>query len=347
MSTLRLFGLVASLALIVLVITGKRRGGRFSNQDALLTLLVAVGLALVSLFPDAFNTVLSWFDFNKGGGGRLIGLLIFSNFLLFLLYLRVRANIAENQETVNRLVRAMAQVEFRRLYGVEKGAPIAVVIPAYNERDNIGDVLNRMPQEVHGLAVEAIVVVDGATDDTADVVRQSKAAAVTHIINRGGGAALKAGYELALERGAEIVVTLDADGQHLPEEIPVVVEPILHGEADLVNGSRVLGSYEKDDEVRALGVVLFNWLVSALTLTRITDCSNAYRAVRADGLARLELRQRQYHSTEMLIDALKKGLRVKEVPITVRRRASGESKKGPTLRYAFGFTRAIFQTWLR
>lgn len=347
MSTLRLFGLVVSMVLIAAVIVGKRRRSRLSNQDALLTLLVALGLALVSLAPDTFNTVLGWFSFRKGGGGRIIGLLVFSNFLLFLLYLRARAGINENQQTINRLVRAMAQAEFRRLYGKQTGAPIAVVIPAYNEADNIGDVLRRLPGQVHGLATEAIVVVDGATDETAEVVRQSRAAAVTHIINRGGGAALKAGYELALERGAEIVVTLDADGQHLPEEIPVVVEPILKGEADLVNGSRVLGSYEKDSQVRALGVVFFNWLVSILTLTRITDCSNAFRAIRSDGLARLDLRQTQYHTTELLIEALKKGLRVVEVPITIRRRASGESKKGPTIKYALGFTRTILQTWLR
>ena len=102
-----------------------------------------------------------------------------------------------------------------------------------------------------------------------------------------------------------------------------------------------------DDEIRALGVVLFNWLISALTLTRITDCSNGFRAIRADALAQLELEQTQYHATEQLIEALKKGLRVVEVPVTIRRRSSGESKKGPTVRYAFGFTRAIIGTWLR
>ncbi|MEA3337013.1 MAG: DUF2304 family protein [Chloroflexota bacterium] len=346
MSLLRIAGLIVSLTLFAFVLVAKR-GRRISNQDALLALFMAAGLLLVSLFPDAFNTVLGWFSFNKGGGGRLIGLLIFSNFLLFLLYLRTRAGIAENQQTLNRLVQAMAQAEFRRQYGQEGGAPIAVIIPAYNEAENIGNVLQRLPQQVGGLDVDAIVVVDGATDDTTDVVRQSQAAAVTHIINRGGGAALKAGYELALERGAEIIVSLDADGQHLPEEIPLLVAPILDDQADLVNGSRVLGSYEKESEVRALGVVLFNWLISALTLTHITDCSNAFRAIRAGDLARLDLRQTQYHSTEMLIEAFKKGLRVIEVPITVRRRASGESKKGPTVRYALGFTRAIFSTWLR
>jgi hypothetical protein len=87
--------------------------------------------------------------------------------------------------------------------------------------------------------------------------------------------------------------------------------------------------------------------VSALTWTRITDCSNSFRAIRTSELAKLDLRQPQFHTSELLIEALKQGLRVKEVPITIRRRASGESKKPMTVGYGWGFARAIFATWLR
>ena len=157
---------------------------------------------------------------------------------------------------------------------------------------------------------------------------------------------MKAGYELALEDGAEIVVTLDADGQHMPEEIPIVLQPILEHRADLVNGSRILGTYERDNRLRATGVVFFSGLVSALTGMRITDCSNAFRAIRVDSLRQLELRQTQFQS-ELLIEALKKGQRVLEVPITIKRREGGVSKKGPSLKYAIGFMRAVMETWLR
>ena len=225
--------------------------------------------------------------------------------------------------------------------------PIWVVIPAFNEADNVAAVLDEIPPQICGRQTRALVVVDGATDRTESIVKDLQQAAVSYAINRGGGSALRAGYDLALENGAEVVVTLDADGQHLPDEIPALVQPILDDRADLVIGSRVLGRYESDSRVRASGVVFFNWLCTILTMRRITDCSNGFRAIRADGLRRLHLRQVQFHASEMLLEALKKGLRVIEVPVTVQRRRSGASKKGPTLRYALGFTRVILGTWLR
>lgn len=255
------------------------------------------------------------------------------------------------ERNLSNLVQALAKSQFQQEYQQQNSKDIStsiqVIIPAYNEAENITAVLQRIPKRVLGHNVGVIVIVDGATDETENIVRELNIPVVVHCINRGGGAALKVGYEIALKQGAEIIVTLDADGQHTPEEIPNLVKPIIEGEADLVNGSRVLGNYEKDSEIRAAGVVLFNWLVSLLTLTRITDCSNAFRAVRASELKRLELRQDQYHASELLMDALKKGLRVKEVPITIKRRLAGESKKPPSLRYGWGFTKAIFKTWLR
>ena len=166
-------------------------------------------------------------------------------------------------------------------------------------------------------------------------------------INRGGGAALRAGYEIAMNYGAQIVVTLDADGQHVPAEIPLLVEPILKGEADFVNGSRVLGTFEKESAIRSLGVVVFNRLVSALMAQPITDCSNAFRAIRVEVIKKLSLEQDQFHTSEFLIDAIKKGARVVEVGITIRKRQSGTTKKPMSLVYGWGFFKAILNSWLR
>jgi hypothetical protein len=319
---------------------------RLRNFDWIIGSSLSLALILLGLFPDALNNFLTLFSFEKGQGGRLIGLLIFSNLVAYLLIYVALARSNRAEYLLDRLVRELAKKEFKQNYGASQ-APIYIIIPAYNEADNIGTVLAHIPNQVLGLKTKTLVVVDGATDDTVEVVKQLNQAAVSYTINRGGGAALKAGYELALEARAEIIVTLDADGQHLPEEIPNLVKPIVEGEADLVNGSRVLGHYEKDSQVRAAGVVAFNWLVSFLTMTRITDCSNAFRAIRADKLVQLNLRQSQFHTSELLIDALKKGLIVKEVPISIKRRLSGESKKPPTLRYSWGFMKAIVSTWLR
>lgn len=346
METLRVAGIVVGCLGLLLIWVGRFRWHRLRNVDCVVGIALSATLVLLGAVPDALNAVLAALSFERGGGERLIGLLILSNLVLYPLVFYALARGNRSEQLVDQLVRELAKREYRKLAD-SSDAGIYVIIPAYNEAENIGAVLDRIPAEVGGLRTKSLVIVDGATDTTEEVVRALHQAALAYTINRGGGSALKAGYEMALEAGAEIVVTLDADGQHLPEEIPRLVEPILAGEADLVNGSRVLGQYESDERIRATGVVLFNWLVSLLTLTRITDCSNSFRAIRASALRDLSLRQSQFHSSELLIDALKKGVRMIEVPITIRRRLSGESKKGPTLRYAWGFTRAIFQTWLR
>ena len=342
----RLFGAIAGLLGLLLVWIARFRWQRLRNLEWLVGSSLSVLLVILGLYPDAANAVLAFFAFEKGGGQRILGLVAFFVFVQYVLLFVVFGRNRRLEDDLDRLVRQLAKQDYRRKHGTHD-ASIYVVIPAYNEADNIEAVLARVPSEVCGLQVRPLVVVDGASDTTQQVVERMNHAAVAYTVNRGGGSALKAGYEIALEDDAEIVVTLDGDGQHRPEEIARLVGPIVAGTADLVNGSRVLGTYEKDSRVRALGVVLFNWLVSALTLTHITDCSNAFRAIRVSELAKLQLRQSQFHTSELLIEALKRGLRVIEVPITITRRTSGESKKGMTLTYGWGFARAIVTTWLR
>src|SRR5690606_19905488 len=123
-----------------------------------------------------------------------------------------------------------------------------------------------------------LVVDDGSRDGTDAVARAHGAAVARHVTNRGGGAALRTGYRLMVDAGAELVVTLDADGQHRPEEMERLVGPLLSGEADVAHGSRVLGEADRNQLARELGIVFFNRLVSMITRTKVTDCSNGYRA---------------------------------------------------------------------
>jgi glycosyltransferase involved in cell wall biosynthesis len=224
---------------------------------------------------------------------------------------------------------------------------IAVVIPAYNEEDNIGSVLPRIPARVCGLETAILVVDDGSRDSTGDIAREAGVAVARHVINRGGGAALRTGYRLMSDSGARVVVTLDADGQHLPEEMSRLVAPVIDGEVAMAHGSRVLGHAEPNSYAREMGIVFFNRLVSFITRTKVTDCSNGYRAVRTDVLPQLVLRQEQFHTSEFMIEAIKRGVPAKEVPVTVERRLHGHSKKPAVVRYGLGFANAIVRTWLR
>jgi hypothetical protein len=230
-----------------------------------------------------------------------------------------------------------------------QGAPVAVVIPAYNEEPTVAAVVHEIPAEAAGLAAEVIVVVDGARDATAREAASAGALVCDVPVNRGQGAALKLGYWLARARGAEIVVTIDADGQYEPDEIERVVEPILSGRADFVSGSRRLGDELTTDATRHAGVIVFGLLISVLVRQRVTDPACGLRAMSAPLTADVVLEQPQYQASELQISAALHGYRLAEVPTTMRdrgRHATG-TKKGGNLGYGVRFARAALHTWWR
>ena len=224
---------------------------------------------------------------------------------------------------------------------------VAIAIPAYGEAENLLQLLPRVPTHIDGVSTAVLVIDDGSEDDTRGAALRANAVVARLPENRGGGAALRAGYALLVDSGAGVVVTMDADGQHRPEELASLVEPVLSGRVQLVQGSRVLGSAESGAFARELGVTFFNRLVRLLTGVRVTDCSNSFRAMQTEILAELDLRQAQFHAAEFLIEALSRGFSFEEVPVSVLRRQHGRSKKPATLRYGFGFSLAIISAWRR
>ena len=344
LTALRSAGLIAAAGILVFAIVRRRQ---LRNADLLILILSALGLAVVS-GTEVTDELLEAFSFERGNGGRILGLAVFAIFILFLLILRALSQAARNSRQLSAALEGLAWEEFRGagLPGRFQGK-IAVLVPAYNEAENVGVVLDRIPSEVCGREIAVLVVDDGSRDGTGDVAAGHGAAVARHVTNRGGGAALRTGYRLLADSGAEIVVTLDADGQHLPSEMERLVEPVLAGKVAVAHGSRVLGESERGHVSRELGIVFFNRVVSMITRTHVTDCSNGYRAVRADVLPQLVLRQEQFHTSEFLIEAIKRGIPAEEVPVTVVKRLHGHSKKPAVVRYGLGFANAIFRTWLR
>jgi glycosyltransferase involved in cell wall biosynthesis len=238
---------------------------------------------------------------------------------------------------------------FLRLHPAGAGAPLAVVVPAYNEEPTVGAVIAEIPGQVAGLATEVIVVVDGARDGTAQRAAAAGALVCDVPVNRGQGAALRLGYWLARARGARVIVTIDADGQYEAEEIARVVEPILAERADFVSGSRRLGSELTTDATRHAGVIVFGALISVLVRQRITDPACGLRAMRSELTATVVLEQPQYQASELMISAALHGYRLVEVPTTMRDRGAHATgtKKGGNLGYGVRFARAAVHTWWR
>ena len=237
--------------------------------------------------------------------------------------------------------------------------PVALVIAAYNEEGAVGPVVESLPRTVCGLRTEVIVVADGCADATAKEADAAGAIVADVEVNRGQGAALRLGYRIAREGGAQYIVTTDADGQYNPAEIETLLRPVLDGQADFVTGSRRMGSEETKDPIRKAGVRFFAAMVSLLTGQRISDTTFGLRAMRAEVTGSVRLEQPQYQASELLIGVITHGYRVLEVPATIHKRTVGESKKGvnplyhlhiPAVNnffYGCRFMRVVLGTWWR
>ena len=215
---------------------------------------------------------------------------------------------------------------------------ISVIIPAINEEASIGKVIADIPQWVD----EIIVVDNGSTDKTV-AVAQAHGARVIYEAERGYGAACLAG--IAARDHHDIVVFLDGDYSDYPEEMPVLVAPIIAGEADLVIGSRVAGRAEKG--ALTPQAIFGNWLSCKLMRlfwgVRYTDLG-PFRAIHEEALASLGMRDRNYGWTvEMQIKAAQRGLREREIPVRYRKRI-GQSKISGTIRGVVGAGTKILAT---
>ena len=222
---------------------------------------------------------------------------------------------------------------------------VSVVMPAYNEERTLGEVIPRTHKALQdpGIPYEIIVIDDGSTDETAKVAERSGAILIANGRNRGKGNAICAGVEKA--RGS-IIVTMDADGQHQPEEIPKLLYPILRGdlEIDVVIGSRFIGGSRERSLSRThfVGNKVINLLIRFLTGRWVTDSQSGFRAYRGQLIRSLNIKSLGFEAeTEAIVRLLKGGFRIKEVPITVHGREHSNSKLRT---WKDGFT--IFRTVL-
>ena len=262
-------------------------------------------------------------------------------------------NISDHQQTrlraLQRLVIDLGRQDFDERYRDLELTPVVGLICAYEEEANIGDVLRRVPKVACGLDVTPLVIVDGGEDETARVAMEGGAVTFVFPVNLGHGVALRVGYDLCVALGARYVVTLDADGQNDPAEMPQLLQPLVADEADFVVASRRLGVDKTGDRYRQLGVVFFAALMNFLTGAHLTDTSNGFRALRVAMLADVKgrLEQDQYQTAELLVTSLKRGWRVTERPAVWHERASGQSKKGGNILYGFRYAAVRLGTWRR
>lgn len=192
---------------------------------------------------------------------------------------------------------------------------IFAVIPAYNEQSVIGQVVS----QVKNLVNEVVVVDDGSQDGTGHVAGENGARVLHHLVNRGQGAALRTGTDWAVAQGADIVVHIDADGQHEPLELKQLLEPVLKGEAEVAIGSRFLKKENRIPAARRLilkAAILFTWFFSGI---KLSDAHNGFRVLSRRAASLINISQdRMAHASEIIDEISRNKLIYREIPVSVK-----------------------------
>ncbi len=351
MPEVRILGGIVGVAAVILGIVGLRHhrtAGILRIRDVVV-ILVGVGLLALAIFPRWFDSAAGAFGVSSLEGKRIAILTVVGFTALAIALFASIGRVGSLETDIGNLALEVASrlPAYERLSVYPTGF-IAAVIPAYNEEASLPDVLSAMPETVDGVPVISIVVSDGSTDGTAGVAADRADVVLVLPLQRGSGAAVRTGIAFALERGATVLVTLDADGQHDPGEMRSVAGPVLIGEADLCQGSRIVNSRGvSGHSVRVAGVSIFGWMMRTTGVADTTDPSNGYRAISAVAYRDLALTEDQFYVGELIVRSSRAGLRIREVPVTVSPRSHGETKKPGTLLYGFGFTRGIIRAMTR
>jgi len=196
----------------------------------------------------------------------------------------------------------------------EPDTTIWLIIPAYNEAAVIGRVIADVIRRGYNVAV----IDDGSTDETGCRAAAAGAVVVTHPINLGQGAALQTGIQYALRRGADAIVTFDADGQHRAADIEGLIDALATNNADFALGSRFRGGAVAMPLSRRLLLMAATWFTRLTTGLKVSDTHNGLRAMTRCGAGRIKLRQnRMAHASELLDAIARSGLRYVEVPVTI------------------------------
>lgn len=209
------------------------------------------------------------------------------------------------------------------------GKLLSVVVPMFNEEPTIGNVISRIQSTLikNGVKFEIIVIDDCSLDRSLEVAKKYDVRLFTFKQNMGKGYALRAGFAKAK---GDFIATIDSDGSHYPEELPLLLDSLLKGEADLVIGSRFSTPTSATSKRNQAGNRLFNKIIRFLTGNSMSDSQSGYRVMTSKVLKSMNLISAEYEiESEMLVKTVRKGYRIREVPITFEQRTYGKSQIDP------------------
>ncbi len=202
---------------------------------------------------------------------------------------------------------------------------ILVIIPAFNEEESVGKVIEEVRANLP--QVDILVVNDGSTDHTSEKAKASKALVLDLPFNLGIGGTMQTGYRYAYEKGYDIAIQVDGDGQHDPKEIFKLLQGLKKKQGDMLVGSRfIIHSGFQTSIMRRIGSAILSGVISRIIKQKITDPTSGFRSVNRKAIRLFAFYYPQdYPEPEVLVLSSKSGLKIAEVPVTMKRRYSGDS----------------------
>lgn len=230
---------------------------------------------------------------------------------------------------------------------------LVILIPAYNEEQTIESLIESIPKTISGIETISILVIDdGSTDKTANLAKTAGAIVISHNQNLGVGSAFKTGLNHALELDADILVNIDADGQFSAKQIPLLIDPIMTGNADFVSGDRFRdydGSINKPEDMSSIkywGNKQMARLISILTQKQFTDVSCGFRAYSKEALLNLNLTGRFTYTQETFLDLANKDVIISTLPVKVTYFPDRKSRVAGNIgHYIYRTVNIIFRTY--
>jgi len=333
--------IIARLALVVIsilmifVIIRLKKKGRIGNQLFWPVIIFWAIVLTVATEPSVIDRLMNT---TALGNNAQFLLILAVGFIIYLLLIQVRRS--ENVSLdLHKVVRNIAISNFKQNLKNTEKADVIIVICAKNEGKTIGHVIDSINSQDLPFSYKILVVNDGSTDDTSQIAKEKGAYVINHVYNLGLGGAIKTGFIISKIFNPNIIINIDADGQHDPKYIPKIVSKLQNGETDLVYASRFTNESNYDSStVKLVGNKFYTNLVRRITKFPFTDVTSGYRGIKSHKLDSIFFVSEGNFAIELAIRASRNGLKIEEIPTDAKIRTKGQSQFHRLERFFFFIT---------